>query len=76
LILIAIGAILAFAVNVTTSGVDINTIGYILLAVGGLGALLSLMFWSSWGGLHRSRRTIVEDTASGARRRVVQDDAV
>ena len=37
LFLIAIGAVLAFAVNVTTSGVDINTVGYILLVVGVVG---------------------------------------
>jgi len=54
-----------FAVNVTTSGFDINTIGYILLAAGGVGALLSLMFWSSWGGVDRSRCTVVEDAPPG-----------
>jgi Domain of unknown function (DUF6458) len=51
LFLIAVGAILAFAVHLTnTGGVDIHTIGYILLAVGALGVLLSLIFWSSWMG--------------------------
>jgi hypothetical protein len=50
LFLIAIGAILAWAVNVNTSGFDINTIGYILLVVGAVGVLLSLIFWSSWAG--------------------------
>ena len=34
LILIAVGAVLAFAVHVTTTGFDINTVGYILLIVG------------------------------------------
>jgi hypothetical protein len=49
--LIAVGAILAFAVHVSTSGaIDIHTIGYILMAAGGLGILLSLIFWSSWAG--------------------------
>ena len=49
--LIAVGAILAFAVNVSTGGgVDLHTVGYILLAVGALGILLSLVFWSSWAG--------------------------
>jgi hypothetical protein len=50
LILIAAGAILTWAVNASLSGVDINTIGIILMIVGGVGVLLSLMFWSSWGG--------------------------
>ncbi len=53
LLLIAVGAVLAFAVGITT-------IGWILLAVGALGILLSLVFWSSWGGWGR-RETIVEE---------------
>jgi hypothetical protein len=48
--LIAVGAILTFAVNATTSGVNINTVGWILMAVGALGILLSLIFWSTWAG--------------------------
>ena len=51
LILIAAGAILTWAVTATVSGVDINTIGVILLVVGAIGLVLSLMFWSSWGGV-------------------------
>ena len=62
LILIAVGAVLAFAVNVTTSGFNINTIGWILLIVGAIGALISLVFWSSWGGFGGGRRrTVVEE---------------
>jgi hypothetical protein len=63
LILIAVGAVLAFAVHVTTSGFNIHTVGYILLIVGAIGALLSLVFWSSWGGVGGGtrRRTVVED---------------
>jgi len=54
LILIAAGAILIWAAAVTT-------IGWILLAVGVLGILLSLIFWSSWGGFGgRSETTVVE----------------
>ena len=56
LILIAVGAVLACAVNVDTEGINLNTVGYILLAVGALGLLLSLMFWSSWGGYRPGRR--------------------
>lgn len=62
LILIAVGAVLAFAVDVSTSGFNLNTIGYILLIVGALGVLISMMFWSTWGGFGGSRRTtVVED---------------
>jgi hypothetical protein len=65
LILIAAGAILTWGINATVSGVDIDTIGWILMAVGAIGALLALMFWSSfWGpGYYSSRRrtTMVDD---------------
>ena len=50
LLLVAVGAVLVWAVNATVSGIEIHTIGWILLAVGAFGALLSLIFWSSWGG--------------------------
>ena len=56
--LVAAGAILAFAVNVDTAaqGVNLHTIGLILLGVGALGILLSMVFWSSWGGPGAFRR--------------------
>ena len=56
LILIAAGAILTWAVNAHVGAVDINTIGVILMVVGAIGLLLSLMFWSSWGGFGGARR--------------------
>jgi Domain of unknown function (DUF6458) len=61
LILIAAGAILTWAVNATVSGIDINTVGVILLVIGIIGLVLSLVFWSSWGGVHGGRRTTVID---------------
>jgi hypothetical protein len=50
IVLIAIGAILAFAVDVAVSGINLVTVGWILMVVGAVGLLLSLVFWSSWGG--------------------------
>ena len=50
LVLIAVGAILRFAVSVTTSGFNIHTIGIILMIIGVVGLIISLFFWSSWGG--------------------------
>jgi hypothetical protein len=41
--LITLGAILTFAVHVSTTGFDINTVGVILLVVGGIWLLLSLI---------------------------------
>ena len=56
--LTAVGAVMAFAINVDTSGsgVNLHTIGIILLIVGILGILLSMFFWSSWGGFGGGRR--------------------
>lgn len=55
LIVAAIGAILAFAVNVTTSGVNIAVIGYILIAVGVFGLVLLIAMWESLLGPPRRR---------------------
>ena len=48
LLLIAAGAILAFAVEATSSAVDIHTVGWILMAAGLLGLVLSMILWDSW----------------------------
>ena len=56
LLLIAVGAILAFAVTGSTSAVDVHTVGWILLAVGLLGLVLSLIVWDSGGGGGYGRR--------------------
>ena len=60
--LIAVGLILWLAVNVSAEGVDINMVGVILVIVGAIGLLLSMIFWSSWGGVGGWRRdTVVRD---------------
>jgi hypothetical protein len=58
LLLIAVGAILTWAVSADTSGVDLQTVGVILMIVGAAGILLSLVFWSSWGGFGTHRRAV------------------
>ena len=58
--LVALGAILTFAVEATVEGLDIATVGVILMIVGAIGLLFSLLFWSSWSGT-REERTIVRD---------------
>jgi hypothetical protein len=73
LIVVAVGAILSFAINVTNShGVNLNTIGVILMVVGGIGFLLSCVFWSSWGGLHRTS-TVGGASVTTRRESVVQE---
>ena len=68
LFLIAVGAVLRFAVSVTTSGFNIHTIGVILMIVGAVGLVLSLFFWSSWGGFgggHSRERRVSSDGRGG-----------
>ena len=63
LFFLAVGAILNYGINVDDpSGVDLNTIGVILMIVGAVGVVLSTLFWSrlGWGGARR-RETVVED---------------
>jgi hypothetical protein len=50
ILLVAVGAVLTWAVNAEVSGVDITAVGVILMIVGIIGLLVSLVFWSSWGG--------------------------
>ena len=53
LLLIAAGAVLIWAVHLTVHGVNLVTVGWILLIVGGIGALASLIVMgaaSSRGG--------------------------
>lgn len=64
LLLIAAGAILLWGVTGEVAGIDIDAIGVILIVVGALGAVLSMIFWSSWGGpagVSRRRTTYVDD---------------
>ena len=65
LILAAAGAVLIWAVHTTSSGFNIHTAGVILLVIGIIGFVVSIVFWSSWGGFGGARRagnntTIVE----------------
>ncbi|MEO6398918.1 MAG: DUF6458 family protein [Tepidiformaceae bacterium] len=53
LFLIAVGAILAFAVSTTVSGIEVETIGIILMCVGFLGILMSLLFLMSFSPFNR-----------------------
>ncbi|HEX5614336.1 MAG TPA: DUF6458 family protein [Acidimicrobiia bacterium] len=56
---LAVGAILAFAVNAEVSGLELETVGWILMGIGALGLLLSMVFWSTWGGFSGGRREVV-----------------
>jgi hypothetical protein len=55
--LIALGAILAFAVNVAVSGIELSTVGVILMIAGAIGLAVALA--ALRGGV--GPRTVVED---------------
>jgi hypothetical protein len=50
LFLVAGGAILAFAVTGTANGIDIQTVGWILMIAGVVLLVLSLIMWDTWAG--------------------------
>jgi len=54
LFLLAVGAILKFAVEITLAGIDLQVVGVILMVIGGFGLILSLFM------MNRSRTTRVE----------------
>ncbi|MGI8810417.1 MAG: DUF6458 family protein [Acidimicrobiales bacterium] len=80
--MIALGAILAFAVNVSSGGIDLNTIGVILMVVGVIGLAVTMLILNGGGGGWYGggrRTTVVEDAyidevdpAPVSRRRVVR----
>ena len=55
-LLIAVGAILKWAVTISVSGISLQTVGVILMVCGVLLLVLSLVFWAPWSP---SRRTVV-----------------
>lgn len=54
--LLALGAILTFAVDAQVSGIDLQVVGWILMAAGALGVLVELAVWAP-----RRRRTVQTD---------------
>jgi hypothetical protein len=59
--LIAVGAILKFAITARANGVDLGTVGVILMVVGAIGLLASLIFWSSFSPYGRRDEVVVRD---------------
>jgi beta-lactamase regulating signal transducer with metallopeptidase domain len=69
--LIALGAILRFAVTATVSGIEIATVGTILLIVGIVGLLISLLYMTMWSD--RSRHVDRTAAPPPADREVIRD---
>lgn len=66
LFLIAVGAILTFAVEVDAEGLNLDAVGVILMIVGVIGLIASMIYWNSWGGFGRRRRVVEEDISRPA----------
>ena len=76
LILIAVGAILTWAVDAQVNGLNVTAIGVILMIVGLIGGLFSLAFWSSWWGPGYAGRQVTAGATTVRRRRVATPGAV
>ena len=60
-LLIAAGAILTFAIERTAEGVNLDTIGVILMVVGAIGLVAAMIRGGSFLGFTRTRETAVTD---------------
>jgi hypothetical protein len=59
LVLIAIGAILNYAVEADVQGIEIHTVGVILMVLGVVGLLISLLYMAFWADRTRGRGEVV-----------------
>lgn len=62
MLMITAGAIMRFAVTAQGTGFNVHTTGMILLVIGVIGAVMSIVFWASWGGFGRgltAQRTVM-----------------
>jgi hypothetical protein len=57
--LIAVGAILRFATHFHVKGLDLRTVGLILMIAGVVGLLIAIWQWAVWS--RRSRQAVVDD---------------
>ena len=71
ILLLAVGAVLTWAVSAEVSGLDITAVGVILMIVGALGLVVSLVFWSSWGGFGGREAS---GSGGGPQTNIVKDD--
>lgn len=57
ILLIAIGAILTFALNVSVGFLDLDVVGWVLMAAGVVGLILTTVIWAP-----RRRQVVTRDT--------------
>lgn len=59
--LLAVGAVLTYALETDVSGIDLNVVGIILMVVGGLAVILSLVRGNFGGFRTRTTRQVSDD---------------
>jgi membrane associated rhomboid family serine protease len=74
--LMAVGAILAFAVNVTTDWIALTTVGYILIAAGALITILGIVLLMRKRQSVSTSRTTVDPASGSTTQRSVRDDTL
>jgi hypothetical protein len=57
----AVGAVMTFALDVEAKGIDLDTVGIILMIAGAIGLLLSLVFWRDAAPWAARDRTVVRE---------------
>jgi len=72
--LIALGLILALAVNINLSGIDLQLVGWILAAVGLVGLLITLTALNRRRAFVRDEAVLREPPVVRREERVIRDD--
>lgn len=71
--LIALGAIITFATNVTVAGLNLDVVGVILMVVGALGLAVTLLVWGPRRRVERVERGVTPRQEVVEERRVYDD---
>jgi hypothetical protein len=69
--LIAVGSILAFALEADAEGINLDTVGVILIILGLIGLAVTALFWTDWAPPRRRRADVYVDDDPVVRRRLV-----
>jgi Domain of unknown function (DUF6458) len=72
--LIALGAILRYAVTADVEGINLDTAGLILMIVGLVGLLFSLLWMVVWSDRRRDGAVVTDRVVDSPRDRVVERD--
>jgi hypothetical protein len=66
--LIAVGAILRFATHIHVKGLDLRTVGLILMIAGVVGLIIAIWQWAVWSRRARQSEVLVDDRREADRR--------